>query len=198
MTSDNPSILERLRAETRAQHDRLEEVAASDKLAEGSLSPEEYLKLLRANYAAHRQLEDLVGESPEMETLLEERQKTRLLEKDLEQAGEEPEQVWLQLKDALPHLELENKYQALGAQYVMEGATLGGVVILRSLNQHPQLQPYQPFHYYGCYGGDTGRRWSQFKQLMLQEVQTPEQQEEALKGTLGAYQLFEKAFVAVH
>jgi heme oxygenase len=198
MTPDNPTIVERLRAETRAQHDRLEEVAASDKLADGSLSPDGYLKLLRANYAAHRQLESLVGELPEMEILLEERQKTRLLEKDLEQAGEAPERVWQQLKGALPHLELENKYQALGAQYVMEGATLGGVVILKSLNQHPQLQPYQPFHYYGCYGGDTGRRWSQFKQLLLQEVQTPDQQEEALKGTLGAYQLFEKAFVAAH
>ncbi|WP_224997586.1 biliverdin-producing heme oxygenase [Cesiribacter sp. SM1] len=197
MTTDNPTIVERLRSETRTQHDRLEEVAASDKLAEGTLSPEEYLKLLRANYAAHRQLEGLVGKSGEMEALLEERQKTRLLEKDLEQAGEDPERVWQQLRNELPDLALENKYQALGAQYVMEGATLGGVVILKSLNQHPQLQPYQPFHYYGCYGGDTGRRWSQFKQLLLQEVQTPEQQEEALKGTLGAYKLFEKAFVAV-
>ncbi|AHM62466.1 Heme oxygenase [Flammeovirgaceae bacterium 311] len=198
MTTEQPTIVERLRAETRPQHDRLEEVAASDKLAAGTLSPEEYLKLLRANYAAHRQLEKSVGRVAEMEALLEERQKTRLLEEDLKQAAEDPEQVWQQLEDKLPALQLENKYQALGAQYVMEGATLGGVVILKALKQHPQLQSYQPFHYYGCYGSDTGRRWSHFKQLLLEEVQTPEQQEEALKGTLGAYQLFEKAFVAVH
>lgn len=197
MTTDKPSIMERLRAETRPQHDRLEEVAASDKLANGTLSPDGYLKLLEANYAAHRKLENVVGSLPEMNELLQERQKAQLLEKDLRQAGEEPEPVWQKLKNKLPEVKLDNKYQALGAQYVMEGATLGGVVILKSLNQHPQLQAYQPFHYYGCYGGDTGRRWSQFKQLLLQETQTPEQEQAVMDGALKAYSLFEKAFLAV-
>jgi heme oxygenase len=197
MTSDKPSILERLRSETRPQHDRLEEVAGSEKLATGTLSPAEYLKLLKANYVAHRRLEGAVLDMPEMKKLLADRQKASLLEADLRQAGIDPDLTWEELEQVLPPLQLQNQHQALGAQYVMEGATLGGVVILRALLQHPQLQALQPFHYYGCYGGDNGKRWSQFRKIMLALVQSPQEEEEILKGSLSAYQYFEKAFIAV-
>lgn len=198
MISENKTILDRLRTETRHHHDRLEEVAASEKLASGALSAEEYKKLLAANYAAHRRLEHAVATTAGMEQLAAERRKAGMLEKDLQQAGLEPEQVWQQLNSELPNITLESRHKALGVQYVMEGATLGGVVILKALNQHPQLQGLQPFHYYGCYGGDTGKRWSSFKQLLQQEAQTPEQQDQILEGANTAYQLFEKAFLAVH
>ena len=197
MTTDKVNILERLRTETRTNHDRLEEVAASDKLANGALTAAEYIKLLEANYAAHRQLESAVLGFPRMETLLDGRQKTPLLETDLQQAGIAPAAVWEQLKTQLPAPQPASRYQALGMQYVMEGATLGGVVILKALQQHPQLQQHQPFHYYGCYGGDTGRRWSSFKQLLQQEAQGPQAEAEILEGAKEAYQLFEKAFLAV-
>ena len=195
--NEHTTIIDSLRSETRPHHDRLEEVAASDKLETGTLSAEEYLKLLKANYAAHRQLEKAVSSVGEMQQLSEERQKLGLLEKDLQQAGLAPESVWKQLESQLPDPQLDTQHQALGAQYVMEGATLGGVVILKSLQQHPQLQQYQPFHYYGCYGGDTGRQWSGFKKLLLERAQTPQQHEQVLDGARTAYQLFEKAFLAV-
>lgn len=197
MTTDQPTILERLRSETRDNHDRLEEVAASDKLASGALSAAEYIKLLKANYVAHRKLEKAVLDVPGLFSILEERQKRGLLERDLKQAGENPDNVWEQLESKLPEVEIENQYKALGVQYVMEGATLGGVVILKSLNQHTNLSDYQPFHYYGCYGTDTGKRWSSFKHLLLYETQTPEQEAQVLEGAKTAYQLFEKAFLAV-
>ncbi len=197
MTSDRVTILERLRTETRLQHDRLEEVAASDKLAAGSLSDAAYVKLLKANYAAHRRLEKAVAAVAGMEEIVADRQKTALLEKDLEQAGVSPEAVWKQLETQLPSPNPGNSREALGMQYVMEGATLGGVVILKALNQHPHLQQFQPFYYYGCYGGDTGRRWSSFKQLLQHEAQSPEQQDQVVAGAKAAYQLFEKAFLAV-
>lgn len=197
MTQHTETIVDRLRAETRPHHDRLEEVAASDRLSTGDLSAEEYVNLLKANYAAHRQLEKSVAAVAEMQQLSQERQKLGLLEKDLQQAGAEPEKVWQQLEDKLPRPQLDTPHQALGAQYVMEGATLGGMVILKSLQQHPQLAQYQPFHYYGCYGGDTGRQWSSFKKILLERAQTPEEQDQVLEGARTAYQLFEKAFVAV-
>jgi heme oxygenase (biliverdin-IX-beta and delta-forming) len=197
MSTQQPDILDRLRAETRPQHDRLEEVAASDKLADGRLTAEEYEMLLQANYIAHRQLEGAVQQVSGMAELTQDRQKLPLLEQDLQQAGLQPDAIWQQQKDKLPPLALQSRHEALGAQYVMEGATLGGVVILKALNEHPQLQGHQPFHYYGCYGGDTGRQWNGFKQLMRQQVQTPEQEEEVLQGCRRAYQLFEKAFLAV-
>lgn len=197
MATDKLNILERLRTSTRSNHDRLEAVAASDKLANGALSAAEYIKLLKANYLAHRQLEAAVLALPGMETLLVGRQKTALLEADLQQAGIATAAVWEQLNPLLSAPQPENRYQALGMQYVMEGATLGGVVILKALQQHPHLQDYHPFHYYGCYGGDTGRRWSSFKQLLQQEAQSPQAEKEILEGAKTAYQLFEKAFLAV-
>ncbi|EMR03376.1 biliverdin-producing heme oxygenase [Cesiribacter andamanensis] len=197
MITHQPDILDRLRAETRPQHDRLEEVAASDKLASGSLTPEEYTRLLEANYIAHRRLEGAIRQVAGMDSLVADRQKQALLEQDLRQAGIDPEAVWEKRKDLLPHAELQGSHQALGAQYVMEGATLGGVVILKALHQHPQLQSYQPFHYYGCYGGDTGRQWSGFKQLLRQQVQDTAQENAVLEGCRRAYALFEKAFLAV-
>ena len=195
--NDQATIIDRLRSETRPHHDRLEEVAASDRLATGSLSADEYVKLLKANYVAHRQLENAVSSVASMQQLSEERQKLGLLEKDLQQSGVVPQSVWEQFNGQLPAPQFNSHHQALGAQYVMEGATLGGVVILKSLQQHPQLQQYQPFHYYGCYGGDTGRQWSGFKKHLLEQAQTTQQQEQVLEGARTAYELFEKAFLAV-
>lgn len=54
----------------------------------------------------------------------------------------------------------ESPAAAAGALYVLEGSTLGGRIISRSLQAAP-WHPPQRLQYWNPYGDDTGRRWSE-------------------------------------
>ena len=56
---------------------------------------------------------------------------------------------------ALPALAFQTAAHAAGAVYVVEGSTLGGLQIARSLEKHLQFTS----RYYGCYGAQTASRW---------------------------------------
>ncbi|WP_345465797.1 biliverdin-producing heme oxygenase [Deinococcus carri] len=56
--------------------------------------------------------------------------------------------------------------EALGALYVLEGATLGGQVITRHLRRHLGLTPERGGAYFHGYGPDTGRMWQAFGEAM--------------------------------
>lgn len=53
--------------------------------------------------------------------------------------------------------------EALGAAYVQEGSTLGGIIIARMIkSQVPQLQDGAGFSFFTCYGEDAAGMWRKF------------------------------------
>lgn len=61
-----------------------------------------------------------------------------------------------------PLIAFASAAHAAGSVYVMEGSTLGGLVIAKSVHTHLAHRS----RYYGCYGGETAQRWrSTSKQL---------------------------------
>lgn len=54
-----------------------------------------------------------------------------------------------------PNLRFDSVAQAAGGVYVMEGSTLGGTLIAKSVLAHLEVVS----RYYGCYGESTARRW---------------------------------------
>lgn len=189
-------ILERLREETRGAHDRLEAVALSDKIMEGSLQPEEYKKLLLVQYLVHRELEGLLEKRdvrqhfPELQ--FDERKKMPLLQKDAEELGIGTEKLAMPAAGQLPRA--EEPYGALGCMYVMEGATLGGNVIVKALRKNEHFSGLGDFHYFGCYGADTGKRWKSFLQVLQEQGKKEEAQQQIVEAAKATYAFFEDNF----
>ena len=57
----------------------------------------------------------------------------------------------------------------LGALYVFEGATLGGQLISRHLEEKLGMRDGVGYRYYRSYGADVGRRWQEFRGLLLKQ-----------------------------
>lgn len=158
--------METLKAATASWHDALEAHAQSRKIMDLSLSRTAFERLLSFQYSLHQALE------PQMTPYLdahfpqlaygETRQKLAALAKDMQvlKVAQAPPQVSDEDADYI-----HTPAEALGAAYVLEGATLGGQVILRHLKQIPEIAQDEPFHYYGLYGDQVGPRWKTFQSV---------------------------------
>lgn len=194
-------ILERLREGTKGAHDRLEAVAMSDRIMDGSLGPEDYKKLIQVHYIVHRELEAMLEENgvqhhfPELH--FNERNKMPLLEKDVEELAISREKLNAPAAGHLPQAgePLAGKpYGLLGCVYVMEGATLGGNVIVKSLRKNEQLAGVDNFYYFGCYGSGTGKQWKSFLDVLKENGEGEENQEQIVQAARATYEFFEDNF----
>jgi heme oxygenase (biliverdin-IX-beta and delta-forming) len=95
-----------------------------------------------------------------------ERWKLPLLARDLLALGHDadslarlPRASWLPPLTVLP--------DALGCFYVLEGATLGGQVILRHLQRHFAGIPVGDFAFFRAYGEDVGPMWKSFGEALI-------------------------------
>lgn len=167
------NFLQEVKNTTRPWHDAMEAVALSDKIAAGTLSLSEYRAIILGHYVFHNEAETLLLANHALQDLeplaFAERRKRNLLAKDVEM---------LHLASLCFDFYLDicvgSLARALGCMYVMEGATLGGTVIERSLRQVSEIVDSGAMHYYGCYGKQTGIRWKQFKETVAQQVVSEE------------------------
>lgn len=183
-------IMQELKARTRPHHDRLEQLSHVGRIMDGSLTRADYEQLIRNNYRVHAPLEARLAAALAADPIdgldFEARRKTPALRQDMQVLGLDTDDRAAEA--LLP--EITDHYQALGALYVLEGATLGGSVIRKALARNPHLQDAQPFHYYGVYGEQTGPRWKQFGRLANERVQTPEHAERAIQAAIGTFEAF--------
>ena len=192
-------ILEQLRLETRGDHDALEAIGLSEKIMDGSLQPDEYKRLIKVHYLVHRELEEQLEQAgvgnlfPDLN--YGERKKMPLIRKDLQELGIKEEE--LATKEAAGSSpEIAIPFGLLGCMYVMEGATLGGMVIVKSLRKNEHLSGIDTFHYFGCYGGETGKQWKRFLEVLQLEGNKPEAKEQVVLAAKETYQFFKSNFEA--
>lgn len=134
------------------------------RLVDPGLTPEHYRRHLEALYGFHAPLEAalaraLSGRLPELRAA--ERWKLPLLARDLFAFGHHasslsrlPRAPWLPPLAGLP--------EVLGCFYVLEGATLGGQLILRYLQRHFARVPVGDFAFFRAYGEQVGPMWRAF------------------------------------
>ena len=153
-----PSVTARLRAQTHEAHVGLE--TALDFLDE-HIDPARYAALIRRWYGFHAVLEPRLDRWHQRSGVLDwpRRRKLPLLTADLAALGVRGRAV-----REIPHCpvvpRVATSSQALGALYVVEGATLGGAVLDRRLE--PSRIPSDARHFLSSYREDVGPAWKRF------------------------------------
>jgi heme oxygenase (biliverdin-IX-beta and delta-forming) len=75
---------------------------------------------------------------------------------------------------------LHSMAAALGAMYVLEGATLGGQVILRMIDKNLQLSAPRGAGFHGGYGPHNGSMWLSFKAAATRQLDSSARIDEAV------------------
>ena len=154
-----------LRAATRESHARVESLTG---LAEASLTRDRYRRVLRAFFAVYRPLEgglSRVGPLP-----VEFSPRLPLIAADLDYLGDDAAGV-----DDSPDVPAVNDpASAAGAQYVVEGASLGAKLLAPMLAERLGLTANDGAAFFAAGAGSAGTRWAAFCKRLPQIVDTPE------------------------
>jgi heme oxygenase len=170
----DPAVLSRLRMETRVQHEAIEQTLM---LMDDTLSLDAYRHRLEQLYGFYKPLEDqiLKAGGPLDEWLAPQpRRKVPLLEADLEALGQQAE-AQLALGSQLPALSGVPDF--FGCLYVLEGATLGGVLITRHVRKKLGVTPLTGGRFFNGYGEQTGAMWQEFRRAITAFSATTDQQD---------------------
>ncbi len=162
----DPTVLDRLREETRTAHEAIERVFDW----EGRLATRAgYRTLLERFHGFHAVWEPAASALLSDPALVEPRRKAHLLARDLVHLGLAPEDV-ARLPRPGPDAAPATRTQALGGLYVLEGSTLGGQVIARHLARTLEIGPTTGGAYYAAYGEAVGPMWRALRARLLAEA----------------------------
>lgn len=178
-------MLPALKAATDGHHVRVEAAMPSlDALA----TPEGYATALRALHGFHAAWEPAVWRAPglaEAGMIASERRHLPQLEADLRTLGITPCAVHPPAPGAL------DTAAALGALYVLEGATLGGRVIHRHIAGPLGITPEHGGAYYHGYGAETGARWKEFCDAVHRHVEAHADEARVIEGAVACFAALE-------
>ncbi|QRM29796.1 biliverdin-producing heme oxygenase [Microvirga sp. VF16] len=163
------TLLERLKIETRAAHDRIEAAIDLDRRIS---SRDAYRDLLIRFYGFHEAWESEALEAAPDRTFFQSRCKAQLLARDIEALGLTSDEI-IQLPQGRPLMPLRAPEAVLGSMYVVEGSTLGGAIIAREVERKLGLNAETGCAYFRSYGRDIAAMWKSFGAVLL-EASSPE------------------------
>jgi heme oxygenase (biliverdin-IX-beta and delta-forming) len=176
-----PSILQRLRFETRDAHAAIEKTIA---LTGKTLTRSAYRQALERFYGFYKPVEGAIAAAGMPAWLdVAARSKTAWLEADLQRRMSHGASV-LPLCNTLPPL--GTVAQRLGCLYVMEGATLGGVLISRHVRENLGVYPESGGRFFHGYGASTAAMWNDFRAGLLAFASVATQEEDQIIATARA------------
>ncbi len=183
--------MQALKSATQTAHNQLEALT----IPESGLSNmplNAYRELIIHHYQLHCAYEPalvryLDSKLPEL-AYGELRRKLPALEQDLVALDLNPEH-W-----RWPEQSVFNLPEALGAAYVLEGATLGGQVIRRALLKQRVFSERFALHYYGLYAEQLRDRWLRFSALVNQHLTQAEDITLACKRANQTFELAAQIF----
>lgn len=156
-------LQELLKTKTKGNHDQLEELMFFHEIMNKTLSLDQYKTLLATNYLVHAAIESKIHQALDENTAnqvgADQRYKLSALIKDLEEVGISKDELD-QIDVTVPQHEY-SPAAALGAMYVLEGATMGGQVIQKKLKATPAFEGLN-LNYYTIYGDNLMHNWKSF------------------------------------
>ncbi|RZJ81562.1 MAG: hypothetical protein EOO47_03790 [Flavobacterium sp.] len=178
-------LQQKLKEATQTQHDQLEELMFVKNIMGKNLTQDQYRQILVTNYVTHLVYEDSIHHAINKEKAtqlnLAARYKLPALKLDLEEAVIDPKTLAEKFHTLNNIIEFDEA-TALGAMYVLEGATMGGAVIVKQLRLNPNFTEDFKFNYYNIYKENLMPNWKSFV-ATLNELPEEEHQK-ALNGAL--------------
>lgn len=176
-------LQELLKSATKDNHDELEELMFVNEIMNKTITLEQYKTLLATNYVIHAAIESKLHNAlnTELKSVLDidNRFKVAALEQDLQEMGIPKETLDKIDVDFLKDKNYDTA-TALGAMYVLEGATLGGHVIQKKLRANPAFENLN-LNYYSVYAQNLMPNWLSFVKTLNTSV--PETDYEAAKDS---------------
>lgn len=179
----------RLRHETAADHRRVE---ARLDLLSPHLSMQQYQRVLRAFYGFYEPVEKRLGKilPPVRESGFPLPARARFLMEDLLDTGATPTEM-----SAAPRCRslpaMCNIEQASGCLYVLEGASLGGQIIARSVRRRLGVRKGFGATFFVGYGNATGSRWKRVLEWLEATVREGAESEVIVASARETFHSFE-------
>lgn len=183
-------LLTQLRSKTRPLHDSLE---SRLNLLDPGLSRERYFRLLALFYGLYAPLEsriDAYGDDPNR-WLAGDRRKAHLLRDDLRAHAASAGAPHLPLCPDLP--DLSTRAGQLGCMYVLEGATLGGQVVLRHVRPRLGLNG-SGTSFFSSYGERVGAMWRKFCEHLEGLTLSDADRTQVVASACATFQSFDRWF----
>jgi heme oxygenase len=190
--SSRSALRWRLRAATATTHERMHAHPGFEAAAAGTIELSEYRRLLGRLYGFHRPFEEIARSAAEafkVDLDMNARARSALLVADLQTIGFAPSAA-ATLPLWRPSLRLVSKGSFLGALYVLEGSTLGGVQIARALKDRVGNGVENALLFFV---GREKRQGAMWRELVQELESFGEDNEEAMKAEDAAVATF-KAF----
>lgn len=124
---------------------------------------------------------------------MDDRKKLGAIRADLEKLGALASGAGLPAFDCLSDISSDAK--ALGAMYVLEGASLGGQVISRMLSQHFGETIDGADNFFSGYREKTGEMWKEFCEAAENFAAVYSNHEEIIAAAIGTFESFERSFL---
>lgn len=182
----------KLKDATRDQHQNLENVVnVMNKL----FDKKDYENLISKFYQFYSSIEPLIP-ADELSAAgfnFELRRKTQLLETDLAALGRADiiashKGIWNEVPPT------DTAAKAFGACYVMEGATLGGQVIMRHLKQHLDISVENGGSFFNSYGERVGPMWKEFCSILTAFAENNGADDEIVESAKQIFDSFARCF----
>lgn len=184
-----PPIVQRLRAATHEAHERLETrldlIARVADVADRRRIVGRFLTHHRAEEA---DLGPWLAADPRLD--FDSRRRTGAIARDLVEIGGDPDGI-----PTVPKAPATCRSEALGRFYVLEGSTLGGRVIARSLRAGDG--DLRGLSFFDPYGPDSGEKWRIVLAVLDDEAGcSPTQADAIVRGAIVGFRLAEKRLTA--
>ena len=171
-----PGIMDRLRTETRPQHDKAEESGFGVAVMSQTLSRGAYCVHIAAHHAILSAIETAhtTSASPRIQSLWHDGlKKVPLLENDLTALGCDETIMPAQTREAVDRFcsmverrRLDAPESLPGVLYVLEGSTMGGSIMKMKLAESLGLSAGNGLDYYSVYGNDVRKHFMDFRERM--------------------------------
>ncbi len=179
-------ILQRLRHETRPQHEALEQLLP---LGRPHLPLAVYKQVLLRFHGFYRtwEAEAQAHAGSSLAPVLAARRKLPLLQSDLQALGLDPASQPPLDPARLPRF-AGSPATLLGSMYVVEGSTLGGQLIARELERSSGFRDGLGYLFFRSYGITVGQQWKAFTALL--QSAPPDQADAIVAGARDTFTAF--------
>lgn len=153
------TFTEYIKQHTKAEHAALEKKLIG--IIKSIRTVDQYLDLLRMFHGYYHALEHKMDQYLTEDRIpdIADRRKSSALLQDIRDLGGDSQ--WSSVSVETP--EINTYAQALGAAYVMEGSTLGGVIIAKMVRTNlTDIPAGKGFTFFNCYGEDAPVMWKKF------------------------------------